>query len=197
MLIVDDSVVARAVLARILDDQDDLLVVGQSSSVAAGLKTLDEQIVDVIVLDLPMPGVDSVAALTELIARGRGARVLVVSSACADKGAAALATTGLGAAGTLLKPETAAISSRFGDELAERLRRIAPATRATAIEPEVVAPPPLECVAIGASTGGVPALRAFFDVLPRTFDVPILVTQHLPAPFIPFFADQLTAMTGR
>ena len=197
VLIVDDSVVARAVLMRILAERDDFIVVAQSSSIAAALKTLDEKNVDVILLDLHMPGVDGIAALPELIARGRGARILVVSSACTDGAAATLEVMGLGAAGTLLKPDPVAISSRFGDELVGRLRRIARPARGSAPDPDIVLPPPLECVAIGASTGGVPALRAFFDALPRAFDVPILVTQHLPAPFIPFFADQLTAMTGR
>lgn len=56
---------------------------------------------------------------------------------------------------------------------------------------------PLACIAVGASTGGVAALTAFLTALPATVDVPILITQHLPAPFVPGLADQLSAIAGR
>ena len=40
-------------------------------------------------------------------------------------------------------------------------------------------------LAIGASTGGIHALGVLFHSLPKRIGVPILVTQHLPAPFMP------------
>ena len=40
-------------------------------------------------------------------------------------------------------------------------------------------------LAIGASTGGIHALDSFFEALPKRIGVPILVTQHLPASFMP------------
>ena len=46
-------------------------------------------------------------------------------------------------------------------------------------------------IVIGASTGGIHALNTFFETLPRRIGVPILVTQHLPVPFMPVFARQL------
>ncbi len=51
--------------------------------------------------------------------------------------------------------------------------------------------------ALAHRPAGVHALSEFFAALPRDFATPILVTQHLPAPFMPFFADQLQEMTGR
>ena len=50
---------------------------------------------------------------------------------------------------------------------------------------------PIGVLAIGASTGGIHALGALFQALPPQIGVPILVTQHLPAPFMPVFARQL------
>lgn len=38
----------------------------------------------------------------------------------------------------------------------------------------------IEMVVIGASAGGVHALREFFRILPAQFQMPILVVQHLP-----------------
>jgi two-component system chemotaxis response regulator CheB len=55
----------------------------------------------------------------------------------------------------------------------------------------------LSLLAIGASTGGIHALGRFFAHLPAETRVPILVTQHLPVPFMDVFARQLAAAAGR
>ena len=81
-----------------------------------------------------------------------------------------------------------------------RLGKARPAAFNESREPQLlraVAQNPVACLAIGASTGGLHALAAFFASLPRTFDAPILVTQHLPPVFMSFFADQLSALSGR
>jgi two-component system chemotaxis response regulator CheB len=52
-------------------------------------------------------------------------------------------------------------------------------------------------LAIGASTGGIHALGALFHALPPKIGVPILVTQHLPTPFMAVFARQLGAVARR
>jgi len=205
VLIVDDSVVARAVLSRLLADHDDIEVVGQAGGAEAAFRVLDDKKVDIILLDMEMPGMDGLAALPELIQRSDGARVLIVSSACADGAASSIAALRLGAADTLLKPGAAQFTTRFAEELVDRLRRIA---RPGKTEPQVRdtrsgSPAPhvptrrLECLGIGSSTGGVHALAQFFRALPKSFTTPILITQHLPAPYMPYFAGQLVEMTGR
>jgi two-component system chemotaxis response regulator CheB len=56
---------------------------------------------------------------------------------------------------------------------------------------------PIDVLAIGASTGGIHALGVMFHALPKQIGVPILVTQHLPIPFISVFARQLGAIAQR
>jgi two-component system chemotaxis response regulator CheB len=56
---------------------------------------------------------------------------------------------------------------------------------------------PIDVLAIGASTGGIHALGGLFQTLPRQIGVPILVTQHLPAPFMSVFARQLGGVAHR
>ena len=205
VLIVDDSVVARAVLSRLLSDHADIEVVAQAGSAESAYRVLAETKVDIILLDLEMPGTCGLSALPELIQRCDGARILIVSSACADGAASSIAALRLGAADTLLKPGTAQYTGRFAEELVDRLRRIA---RPGSVEHEprgartdkIVSPAPtrrLECLGIGSSTGGVHALGRFFGALPKSFTTPILITQHLPAPYMPYFAGQLAEMTGR
>ncbi|MEL7445740.1 MAG: CheB methylesterase domain-containing protein, partial [Pseudomonadota bacterium] len=54
-----------------------------------------------------------------------------------------------------------------------------------------------ELIAIGASTGGIHALNLLLRGLPHEFDLPILITQHLPASFIPVFARQVELACAR
>jgi two-component system chemotaxis response regulator CheB len=56
---------------------------------------------------------------------------------------------------------------------------------------------PIDVLAVGASTGGIHALGALFHALPERIGVPILVTQHLPIPFMTVFARQLGAVARR
>ena len=205
VLIVDDSVVARAVLSRLLGEQEDIEVVGQAGGAVAAFKLLEKSQVDIILLDLEMPGINGLAALPDLVRASNGARVLIVSSACADGAAATIAALRQGAADTLLKPGGSQFTASFAADLLDRLRRIArpgePHQTPRSVRSGPVAPASsarrLECVGIGSSTGGVHALTRFFGALPKSFTTPILITQHLPAPFMPYFAGQLTEMTGR
>jgi two-component system chemotaxis response regulator CheB len=49
----------------------------------------------------------------------------------------------------------------------------------------------VEIVAIGISTGGPPALLDLLPEFPEDFPVPILIVQHMPAPFLSLFAQRL------
>jgi two-component system chemotaxis response regulator CheB len=51
--------------------------------------------------------------------------------------------------------------------------------------------PPIEIVAIGASTGGPNALSVMLGQLPADFPVPIVIVQHMLASFTRHFADRL------
>jgi two-component system chemotaxis response regulator CheB len=49
----------------------------------------------------------------------------------------------------------------------------------------------VEILAIGSSTGGPNALHALFSELDRDLQVPVVVTQHMPALFISLLAERL------
>jgi len=202
ILIVDDSVVARAALGRMIDATSRFVVAGAVATVPAALEFLDRHRVDIILLDLELPGVDGLTGLPDLIAAGGGAKVLIVSSAAGDGAVATIHALALGAADTLVKPGIGGFARRFADILEERLSRlldIDPASVAASARNEPALPTiaPFDIVAIGASTGGIHALSALLRALPAEFDIPILITQHLPASFMSYFAAQLTLLAGR
>lgn len=203
LMIVDDSIVARTVLSRILEARQEFEIAAVASDADQALGLLRTERVDVVLLDVEMPGMDGLTALPEILARSKGARVLIVSSAAAEGAAATVRALTLGAADTLLKPGAGNFAGRFAEVLIERLLRIGGAGRLDSREPRVAGPAAssqpgrIDCLALGASTGGLHALSSFFDALPAAFSAPMLVTQHLPAVFIPYFADQLCDMAGR
>jgi two-component system chemotaxis response regulator CheB len=206
LLIVDDSSVARAVLSRMVASEPGLEVVATACCTADALKVLRTTIVDVVLLDIEMPGGSGLDALPDILAAGRGARVLVVSSAAEQGAESTIRALSLGAADTLPKPVSGLFGGRFAQALGERLRRIG---RVGAVERSV--PPAAEgrlalrdvadwqpaCIAIGASTGGIHAINDFVGRLPRRTGLPIFLTQHLPPLFMPYFARQVAVSSGR
>ncbi len=213
LMIVDDSAVARAVLARMISQDPAFEIVDSAASAAEAIARLGNlaEPLDVILLDIEMPGRSGIAALPDLI-EGSGARVLIVSALADDGAAATVEALTLGAADTLAKPGTGSFGGQFSEILRERLLRLGrpESSGTTMIErsvdmPRPISPAlrlragdrPLDCIAIGASTGGLHAIAALLRALPATLDVPILITQHLPAVFMPFFADQMQTLSGR
>jgi two-component system chemotaxis response regulator CheB len=211
VLIVDDSVVSRAVITRLVESGDRMGVAGAVATVAAALAFLARETVDVILLDIALPEVDGLTGLPDLLNAARGARILVVSSSAGDGAATTVQALALGAADTLEKPGTSGLSAEFGRQLVDRIGRLfdRPPLRRSAltIAPTVsTAPMPatfgqpatdFDIVAIGASTGGIHALGKLLRGVPSAVVAPILVTQHLPVSFMTYFATQLALMAGR
>lgn len=201
VLIVDDSAVARAALSRIIESGHGLALAGAVDSAAAAIGWLQRHAADVVLLDIEMPRISGLAALPELLDAGRGAQILIVASTAREGTEATLRALALGAADTLAKPSIGQLNQQFGSTLIERVLRLGRARRVErdlvrfTLRPKLASPVAL--LAIGASTGGIKALLEFFEKIVPTFDAPILITQHLPPTFMPYFADQVAAMAGR
>ena len=207
-MVVDDSMVARAILSRMIAADDGFEIVAVAGTAEDAIVALGQVRVDIILLDLEMPGAGGLKSIPGILAAAHGARVLIVSSLAEEGAAETVAALALGAADTLPKPGTGRFNGRFSEVLLGKLRALGRAG--------LVAPPrapiqesipaglirpmndgPVKLLALGASTGGIHALTAFFQALPAKIGAPILVTQHLPAPFMAVFARQLSTAAGR
>ncbi len=208
LMIVDDSMVARAVLSRMLEADGGFEIVAVAGTAEDAIDALAQIRVDIILLDLEMPGAGGLKSIPRILESAHGAQVMIVSSLAEEGAEETVAALALGAADTLPKPGTGRFNGRFSEILMSKLRALGRAEDQDALPPAaaraVNAPPlramasdPLRLVAIGASTGGIHALSSFFQELPAKIGVPILVTQHLPAPFMTVFARQLGNAAGR
>lgn len=207
-MIVDDSTVARAVLSRMIETDPMLEIAAVAGTAEAAIDTLDNCQVDAILLDLEMPGAGGLKSLPRIIAAAGGAKVLVVSSLAEEGAEQTVAALALGAADTLPKPGVSRFNGRFGEVLLAKIKALgyAPmplpplASSSGSVDLGHLRPmpnDPIGAVAIGASTGGIHALNVLFSKLPVEIGVPILVTQHLPEPFMPVFARQLATVARR
>ncbi len=202
LMIVDNSMVARAVLSRMIDADGNFEISGIAGTAEDAIEALGQVMVDIVLLDLEMPGVGGLKALPRILEAAKGAKVLIVSSLAEEGAEETVAALALGAADTLPKPGTGRFNGRFSEVLLGKLRGLGYADRSSIRPaqptqlPQIVRPQsdqPLKLLAIGASTGGIHALGAFFAALPDRIGVPILVTQHLPPAFMTVFARQLSA----
>ncbi|AJA09395.1 response regulator receiver modulated CheB methylesterase [Sphingopyxis fribergensis] len=210
VMLVDDSLVVRSILERIVDQRAGLKICASVASAHDALDYLAREPVDVVVLDIEMPGMNGIDALPHILERAEKARVLILSSNCVEGGPAAIDALALGASDTLAKPGRGSFSGRFAEVLTERImtlghRRDFPAPIPVAERPApapaaalaIDTDQPIECIAVAASTGGIPAFANFLANLDPRITAPILLTQHLPDAFMEFYAKQIATMTTR
>jgi two-component system chemotaxis response regulator CheB len=187
-----------------------LCVTGTASSAEGALAQLRTAATDVMLLDLEMPGMGGLDALPVILALAPNIRVLVVSALTQEGAEATLTALAMGAADTMLKPGPGEFTEDYRSALIARIRALG--TRASHQPDEAPALPDCEpersssrlagtiqpeVIAIGASTGGIHALGQLLGQFHAGINQPILVTQHLPASFMPVFARQIEATCGR
>jgi two-component system chemotaxis response regulator CheB len=214
LLIVDDSALMRRLLNTLfLAEGDFTIQTAHNGKEAVALNR--EFLPDVVTLDINMPEMDGITALSLIMAE-RPVPVVMVSS-LTEKGAlATFEALHLGAVDYVTKPGgtislsldeisktliskvRAAARSRVKSTtsvrgLAQRLRdeRERPPSRPTVIRR---GPGNEGLVIIGVSTGGPRTLEDVLPLLPADFPWPVLVAQHMPSTFTRPFADRMNGL---
>src|ERR1043166_4622303 len=167
-------------------------IMGVAGTAEDAIEALNQVRVDVIILDLEMPGAGGLKSIPRIIAAAGGAKIMIVSSLAEEGAEQTVAALALGAADTMPKPGTGRFNGKFSEILVGKLKALGYAS-APALAPLIskrnaqavlrtASSDPMDVLAIGASPGGIHALGVLFHSLPKKIGVPILVTQHLPAP---------------
>lgn len=101
VLVVDDHAVVRSGIARLLDSERDLDVVGETGSGHEAVRICRELKPDVVLLDFGLPDIDGLEVTRQVIALGYGIRVLILTMYASEEYAFRLLRAG--ASGFLLK----------------------------------------------------------------------------------------------
>jgi two-component system chemotaxis response regulator CheB len=214
VLIIDDSAVIRQLLTEILNEAQDIEVVGTASDPIFAVNKINSLKPDVITLDVEMPRMDGLTFLEELMKTNPMPVVMV--SAMTQKGCnTTLKALELGAVDYVTKPSIDVSSGvvNLGGEITEKVRLAAQAkiqrigldSHARRKMQYIRKPEKLnldttkmsttdKIIAIGASTGGTQAITALISSLPESMPG-IVIVQHMPPVFTRSFADRLNSIS--
>jgi len=221
VMIVDDSLTVRTIFRRMVEGEPSMEIAGTASSGEHAIAQIKDEPVDVVLLDLEMPGMGGLEALPDILAASPRTQVLVVSSLTEDGAEATLEALANGAADTLQKPSPGGFNEDYRSQLLGKIKALGTVpkedldeiqARNTSVKANAAtkgqsaqslsllddrpAKRP-DVIAIGASTGGIHALNLMLRELTPQCSLPILITQHLPSNFIPVFARQIEVASGR
>jgi len=199
VLVVDDSALMRQLISDMLSEDPEIEVVGTAPDPYVARDRIKALNPDVLTLDIEMPHMDGVTFLRKIMAL-RPMPVVMISTLTQVGAETTLEALEIGAVDFIAKPVNDA-SFALGEMAAELQAKVKAAARtrvrAHRADPPRRRPPlpPLnrstgKVVLIGASTGGVEALKELLLRLPVDCP-PVLVTQHMPARFTPAFAQRL------
>src|SRR3954451_9281507 len=137
VMVVDDSVVVRGLVARWLDESGEFEVVATASNGRIAVDALDRVEPDLVILDIEMPEVDGITALPLLLRRRPDLKVIVVSTLTRRNAEISLNCLSIGAIDYIAKPDghrRVTTSAIFRHELIEKLKAIG-GSRARAARP--------------------------------------------------------------
>jgi two-component system, chemotaxis family, protein-glutamate methylesterase/glutaminase len=210
VLIVDDSALVRKAISDALARDPELEVVGTAPDPYVAREKIARLDPDVITLDLEMPRMDGLTFL-KILMKYHPLPVVVVSSLAQAGSQAALDAIEAGAVDVLAKPDGTMSLGAVADKLAwhikaaaaagRHLRRPRPPSEPAAADlprelhpTQLVPPRERQLIVIGASTGGVGALRQLVPALPAGLP-PIAIVQHISASFSRAIADRLAEIS--
>jgi two-component system, chemotaxis family, protein-glutamate methylesterase/glutaminase len=213
VLVVDDSVFMRNAISRMLEKDDDIHVVGTAKNGLEAIEKVDALKPDVVTLDIEMPVMNGIEALKHIIAKHR--LPVIMFSALTKEGAEiTMEALHIGASDFITKDFSNVslnISTRE-NELINKVKSVAKNRVMVLIKKlEQMRKPVVlnagntdhntshnannhskcKILAIGASTGGPPALQHILTSFPKDFPVPIIIAQHMPKLFTQSFAQRL------
>jgi len=116
LLLADDQPLMRTGFRMILEETDDIDIVGEAEDGTQAVRLAGELNPDVILMDVRMPGVDGIEATRQIVSRNGAARVLILTTFDLDQ--YAFSALRAGASGFVLKDVPL-------DELARAIRSVA------------------------------------------------------------------------
>lgn len=214
LLVVDDSVVVRSLLTRLIEQEDDLTLASTAVDGRQAVEKVRAMDFDVVILDVEMPVMTGVEALVEIRKIKPDLPVVMFSNLTKTGAMTTLEALSLGARDYAPKPQGMDSTSAFGQirsELFAKIRQahqiqqmrfgrsnvgtVASVRKAVTNEsPRVSVQHRAEAIVLGASTGGPVAVETVLKAITRPLPVPMLIVQHMPPVFTKALAERLDKM---
>lgn len=201
-LVVDDSAFMRGVITKMLESDSEIEVIGTAKNGIEAIEKVELLKPDVMTLDIEMPLMNGLEALKHIMEKNP--LPVIMFSALTQEGAEiTLEALNIGAADFIAKD-----FSNFSvniinkeNELVHKIKTVAKKKRLYSIRRTIGTKQTLSVskivktryniLAIGASTGGPPAIEHILASLPQDFPVPVIIAQHMPRLFTKSFAHRL------
>jgi two-component system, chemotaxis family, protein-glutamate methylesterase/glutaminase len=201
VVIVEDSLTIREYLAHIIDSDPALEVVGMARDGEEGVKRVCRERPDIVTMDIHMPRMNGYEATQRIMAECPVPIVIVTSSWhpddvkntfwAIDAGALTALEKPPGPGNPRSKPLVAKLLQTIKTMSEVRVVKRFPkkhqsptADQGSLPEPKGALEQHIDVVAIGASTGGPPVIRAILSGLRQGFSIPVLVVQHISPGFL-------------
>jgi two-component system chemotaxis response regulator CheB len=214
LLIVEDSPTVLELLVALIGADPMLRVEATAANGKDAVRLAAQRNVDLVLMDVHLPQMDGYDAARSIMETHPVPIIMMSASSVGLETATAFRAIEAGALTIVAKPRGVGHPdfARHSQELISSIKMMAevkvirrwarssPVPDRAAVRASIRQLPPraIEVVAIGASTGGPPVLRAILSRLPENFRAPILVVQHIATGFVHGFADwmQTHAATG-
>ncbi len=206
VFIIDDSLMVRNSIIRILKDEPNIKVIGEAVNPVDAIAVFKKVgFPDVFILDIEMPKMDGLTFFKKLNEQNP-TPVIICSTLVSLGSSTAIDALRLGAIEIIQKPQVG-VKNFFIEQKEEFVRAIKAASRAkikykpkvdekTTISQEDVkeGKASKSFIAIGASTGGVQVLEDILTSIEQNHKA-IVITQHMPEGFTASFANRLNNLT--
>lgn len=210
VLIVDDDVVFRTFLRGCMSEMEHIEVLGVARDGRDALQKIKTLKPDLVTLDMEMPFLTGIEVLQCLQEEAPEVCVLVISNESETSAEKTVQALESGAYDFILK--STCLEKKPKEVLQKVLKEKIPLARsiATVTQRRVGKNKPIsmvkntignprscpDMIAIGSSTGGPVALHTVLSMLPVSFPVPIVVTQHMPKLFLISLVERLEKNTA-
>lgn len=193
-IIVDDSMLFREVLSKMVAEDEEIEVVSTASDPYDARDKIIESRPNVMTLDVEMPKMDGIKFLRKLIPQYPVPTIVITSLPIN-----AFEALEAGAVDFIKKPLIKGPDDlrAFSVELREKIKiarkaRVMLPQKAQNTEGSFtsVTHTDIDIVAIGASTGGPESIQKVLEKLPEDMP-PVVITQHMPPKFTEMFAQRL------
>lgn len=205
VLVVDDSALMRKIISDMINEENDLEVIDTARNGEDLLCKIKKIEPDVITLDVEMPKMDGIEALSNLKKMNKNTPVIMLSSLSSKGPNLTMECLDKGAFDFVPKP-SGSISldiDKVKEELVKKIRlagnkkdKISTSNYSRKEKNNynaIKTNKNIEAVVIGASTGGPKALYTVITAFPERINVPIFVVQHMPKGFTNAFSERLNA----